>query len=155
MIKTAIIFLLSSLLALLLGLFILPQKVEVIRFIDIKAQPETVWSYISTVERWDAWDPYQKKAVGEKRPWKEGELSITNVDADKQEIKYEISIQEGQGDMSLGIKPANEGTVVRWHHSYVGGYWPWERVPNWLNRGKFALELQDGLERLKKVAEEK
>ena len=155
MIKKISIFIFCSLFALFLGLFILPQKVELIRFIDIQARPEKVWSHMSTVEQWDDWDPYSQKAMGETRPWKTGNLIITNVDADKQEIRYKISQGEAEGDLSLGVKPANEGTMVRWHHSYVGGYWPWERVSNWLARGKFALELQQGLEQLKEVAEQK
>lgn len=153
--KPIVIFLCASFFALFLGLFMLPQQVEMIRFIDIKARPEKVWMNIATVKGWDSWDPYKKNSQQNTRPWKEGDLTITAVDADKQEIKYTISINDGEGDISLGLKPANEGTVVRWRHSYVGGYWPWERVPNWLNRGKFALELQDGLEKLKQISEEK
>jgi hypothetical protein len=151
--KTLVIFILSSIFALFLGLFILPQKVELIRFIDIQARPEKVWSSIATVEGWDSWDPYQQKASGDMRPWTEGELRITAVDADKQEIRYSISVHDTEGDLSLALKPANEGVILRWHHSYVGGYWPWERVSNWFDRSALALKFDEGLVRLKHNAE--
>ena len=119
---------LISLFSLFLGLFILPEKVELIRFVDIEARPEKVWSSIATVKGWDSWDPHLKKAIGDMRPWTEGELRIVSVDADKQEVKYTISTRSAAGDLSLALKPANEGVILRWHHSYVGGYWPWERL---------------------------
>jgi hypothetical protein len=153
--KTFIITLVASLSALLLGLFILPQKVELIRFIDIKARPEVVWSSISTVSAWDEWEPYQGKAVGDVRPWTDGTLSIVSVDADKQEIKYSVTTKQAQGDLSLALKPANEGVIVRWHHSYIGGYWPWDRVSNWFARADLALKFDEGLQQLKTNLEEK
>lgn len=151
--RTFVVVLLGCVVSLFLGLFILPQKVELIRFVDIQARPERVWESISTVQAWDSWEPYKKKAEGTSRPWKEGMLSIVSVDADKQEIRYEITVQEGAGDLSLGLKPAGEGVTLRWHHSYVGGYWPWERVSNWFERSQLALTFDEGLQQLKQNLE--
>ncbi|MAA78882.1 MAG: hypothetical protein CL916_06445 [Deltaproteobacteria bacterium] len=145
----------ASLFSLLLGLFILPQEVELIRFMDIQAQPEVVWSSIATVEAWDAWEPYKKKASGNTRPWSEGMLTIVSVDPDKQEIRYEIDANEAKGDLSLALKPANEGVIVRWHHRYKGGYWPWERVDNWFSRAELALKFDEGLHQLRINLEKK
>ena len=153
MMKTVIGFVLGSCLALFLGLFILPQKVELIRFVDIKARPEIVWQHIVDVKAWDKWDPWQGQAQGDTRPWDGGMLKITSRDADKQEIRYTVSVLSTEGDISLAVKPAGEGTLLRWHHSYVGGYWPWERVPNWFSRGKLALHLDEGLQKLKREIE--
>ena len=151
--KTLIVVLLGSISSLFLGLFILPQKVELIRFVDIQARPDQVWDSISTVQAWDSWDPYKKKSEGTSRPWKEGVLSIVSVDPDKQEIRYQITVDEGAGDLSLGMKPAGEGVTLRWHHSYVGGYWPWERIVNWFDRSKLALTFDEGLQQLKQNVE--
>ena len=153
MIKTVIGFGVGSCVALFLGLFILPQKVELIRFIDIEARPEIVWQQIVDVQVWDKWDPWGGTAQGEVRPWDDGVLKITSRDSDKQEIRYTVSVLETEGDISLAVKPAEEGTVLRWHHSYVGGDWPWDRVSNWFNRGKLALHLDEGLKKLKKEIE--
>ena len=151
--KTILGFVFGGMTAFVLGLFILPQKVELIRFVDIEARPEKVWQHIVDVQAWDAWDPWEGKAQGDKRPWKEGSLSIHSVDPDTQEIIYKIDALEGEGDISLAVKPAQEGTVLRWRHSYVGGYWPWDRVPNWLNRSSLSLQLDEGLKKLKKEVE--
>ena len=151
--KTVLIVSIICCVSLFLGLFILPQKVELIRFVDINARPEKVWDAISNVQGWDSWDPFQKKADGDSRPWIDGELSIVSRDADKQEIRYLVSFQDAQGDLSLGLKPANEGVTVRWHHSYVGGYWPWDRVSNWFARSELALTFDKGLAQLKQNLE--
>lgn len=153
--KLFLIGIVASLFALFLGLFILPQEVELIRFMDIQARPEAVWSSISTVEAWDSWEPYQKKASGNARPWSDGVLTITSVDPDKQEIRYVVSTKEAKGDLSLALKPANEGVIVRWHHSYKGGYWPWERVENWFSRADLALKFDEGLYKLRSNLESK
>ena len=97
------ISIIASLFSLFLGLFILPQEIELIRFVDIEAQPEDVWSSIATVKAWDSWDPYKMKASGDSRPWREGILTIVSVDPDKQEIRYEVSSKEAKGDLSLAL----------------------------------------------------
>ena len=153
--KVLLIGIVASLFSLFLGLFILPQEVELIRFVDIQAQPEEVWSSISTVKAWDSWEPYNKKADGDSRPWSEGVLTIVSVDPDKQEIRYEVSANEAKGDLSLALKPADEGVILRWHHSYKGGYLPWERVENWFSRAELALKFDEGLNQLRANLEKK
>ena len=56
----------------LIGLFMMPPKIELIRYVDVKAPPEKIWTHLSTVEAWDSWDPWAGKASNGKRPWKEG-----------------------------------------------------------------------------------
>lgn len=153
--KGILIGIVSVLFSLFLGLFILPQEVELIRFVDIQAQPEEVWSSISTVAAWDSWEPYKKKANGDSRPWREGALTIVSVDPDKQEIRYEVNANDAKGDLSLAMKPANEGVILRWHHSYKGGYLPWERVQNWFSRADLALKFDEGLNQLRINLEKK
>ena len=70
----------------LIGIFMMPPKIEIIRYIDVEAPPDKVWSHVSTVEAWDSWDPWSGKAKNGKRPWKEGVLTIEKVNIDKQEI---------------------------------------------------------------------
>ncbi len=137
----------------LVGVFMMPPKIELIRYVDVEAPPEKIWTHLATAEAWDSWDPWSGKATAGKRPWKEGTLTITEVNVDKQEVRYVIDMADGQGDISLGIKPANEGTTIRWYHIYEGEYAPWYRLRNWLNRGAFALELDKGLRQLKEQVE--
>ena len=153
MLKNIVVVLGLTALTFLIGVFMMPPKIELIRYVDVKAPPEKIWTHISTVEAWDSWDPWAGQAVDGKRPWKEGVLTITEVNIDKQEIRYAIDVADGQGDISLGIKPADEGTTIRWYHSYEGKYAPWYRLKNWLNRGSFALELDQGLSQLKEQVE--
>ena len=150
--KIAIVALIIAL-SFVIGIFMMPPKIEIIRYVDVKAPPEKIWPHISTVEAWDSWDPWSGQAKKGQRPWKDGVLTIASVNVDKQEIQYTIDVENTKGDISLGIKPADEGTTIRWYHSYEGEYAPWYRLRNWLNRGSLALELDHGLEKLKEQVE--
>ena len=38
------------------GLFILPQKIEMVRFIEFVGERDVVWSNIDQIEDWDTWE---------------------------------------------------------------------------------------------------
>ena len=57
-----------SVVSFVLGLFILPQKVEMVRFVEFSAERDDVWQHIDQIEDWDTWDAWghQHKKNGER-----------------------------------------------------------------------------------------
>ena len=50
-----------SIVSFIIGLFILPQKVEIVRFVEIATDRETVWNHLDEIEDWDSWDSFGHK----------------------------------------------------------------------------------------------
>ena len=145
---------LVGLVAFFFGVFILPQEIQIIRWMEIDAPQERVWGAVSTVESWDQWDPWGSVAQNGKRLWKDGEqLSFSDVDQNRQRIRYKLDKDSASGTVFLDPKPGNQGVWVKWEHKYTCGYSPVERLKHWLNRGQLALQLDEGLKKLKTAAE--
>ena len=147
-----------SIVSFVIGLFILPQKVEIVRFVEISAERETVWKHIDQIEDWDAWDTFghkhEKKNGTSTRLFAkdeyEGNLSFIEVDTEEFRIFYELDQKNGAGDLFVERTP--DGVRVFWHHSYMCGFGPFSRMIHWLSRGKLALELDKSLEKLQELS---
>ncbi|MBM75092.1 MAG: hypothetical protein CMK59_06810 [Proteobacteria bacterium] len=133
-----------------LGLFILPQKVELVRIKEYPVSADQVWSKVNTIEGWDAWDPWGYKSKGETRSFgseeHRGQLTLDSVDEGQRRLVYNVDTKSAMGDIFVEKIP--EGTRVFWHHSYQSGFGPLSRMDHWLKRGQFALELDQGLNNL-------
>ena len=147
-----------SILSFILGLFILPQKVEIVRFVEISTDRETVWNHIDEIEDWDSWDSFGHKHNNKNgfitRPFAkdeyEGNLSFTKVDIEEFRIYYELDKNDGAGDLFVERTP--DGVRVFWHHSYMCGFGPFSRMIHWLSRGKLALEIDKSLVKLQEIS---
>ena len=147
-----------SIVSFIIGLFILPQKVEIVRFVEISADREMVWKHLDEIEDWDSWDTFghkhEKKDGTTMRPFAkdeyEGNLVFTKVDAEEFRIYYELDKNDGAGDLFVERTP--DGVRVFWHHSYMCGFGPFSRMIHWLNRGKLALELDKSLVKLQEIS---
>ena len=147
-----------SVVSFICGLFILPQKVEMVRFVEFPGNQTEVFKHIDQLEDWDAWDAWghkhQKKGTELHRPFAigeyEGTLSLTQVDDTEFRVYYELDRNNGAGDLFVERTP--DGVRVFWHHSYTCGFGPFSRMMHWLGRGKLALDLDKGLVKLQEMS---
>ena len=169
-----------SILSFVLGLFILPQKVEVVRFVAFDGERDVVWEHINTIEDWDKWDAWghvsqnpvsqnhidqnidqniDPKNASEQEAIRsrmfatgeyQGNLSFVKIDSEEYRVYYKLDEHNAEGDLFVERTP--DGVRVFWHHSYMCGFSPFSRMTHWLTRGKLALELDQGLQNLQKIS---
>ena len=133
-----------------LGLFILPQKVELVRMKEYPESADRVWEKVNAIEDWDSWDPWGYKYEGDTRGFgseeHKGVLSFTTVDDGQRRLMYSVDAKLAGGDIFVEKIP--DGARVFWHHSYHSDFGPFSRMNHWLRRGRLALELDQGLNNL-------
>ena len=157
-----------SILSFVLGLFILPQKVEVVRFVAFDGERDVVWEHINTIEDWDKWDAWghvSQNSANEKDTLLtqetirtrmfatgdyQGNLSFRKIDPEEYRVYYTLDAHNAEGDLFVERTP--DGVRVFWHHSYMCGFSPFSRMTHWLTRGKLALELDQGLQKLQQIS---
>ena len=141
MIKKAIIIVLVVALSLGLSLFILPSEIHIIRFVDISASPDRVWSRVSEAKKWNEW--WEGSSNSEMIEWVDGaSLTITEADTKRRKVAYEVSATDGKGSLTIDLSPEamddisdNDKVSITWEHRYNVGYNPFDRLSHWLSRG--------------------
>lgn len=149
--------------------FILSGRWETERERVVAAGPDSVWSVVSDLSRWEGWsslgevegtlsDP--SDAVGaalswDDPVWGQGELRITGIEAGR-ELRYEVAVDEGdiqtRGTIAL-YGAADGGTLVRWRES---GDMGWNPLLAYFALGMERMqgqELQKALDRLEALLE--
>lgn len=160
-----------TLLLLGIGLF-LPKDFHVERSIQIDAPPGLVFDEVDSFRNWDAWSPWlaqdptiknaytgPESGVGAKVSWTsersgEGSQTITLSERPNR-IETRLDLGDmGQPGASFTFEPSGDGTRVTWALAGtapgpIGGYFAifFDRL--------IGPMYEDGLERLKRVCEEK
>ncbi len=158
-IKTIGIILMGFFFALMVGSFILPTDLNIERAVLVEAEPEALYPSISDLSKWNDWEPWgtgttseQTTGVGAARGWPGGgELILSELKED--EVHYQVHNLAVPASGFLALQPVEGGTAVVWVHQSQTGYGPISRIAGWASRGELAIQLDDGLARLKASAE--
>ena len=135
-----------------LGLFILPQKVETKRWIQLTDIPEDkLWNEISQDEQWPDW--IASADSGNSMMWLGGTVKIGDVDEKSKTVRFEIDKDSGEGIFTIEQMP--DGQWLSCYYSFQAEYLPWARLLDWMGRGELALEIDDSLQKIKKNLESK
>ena len=87
-----------------LGLFILPRKVETMRWIAVDASKEEIWSEISQLQKWNNWQPWAEQST-DKVMWYGGEVSISEVSEEEGTVLFTVDKDDGEGKLSIEQMP--------------------------------------------------
>lgn len=149
--------------------FILSGRWETERNRSVAAGPDSVWTVVSDLARWQGWSSLGEvegtlsepsDAVGaalswDDPVWGEGELRLTGLEP-RREVRYEVAVDEGdiQTRGSILLAPAADGgTIIRWRES---GDMGWNPLLAWFALGMERMqgrELQKALDRLEMLLE--
>jgi hypothetical protein len=150
----------------------LPRFVPVERKLVINTSPETVYPHLVNLEEWQKWNPWGAKDPGMKISYgdkKEGEgasyswmsesqgsgtMTITKaVEPSRMETELDFGDQ-GKAKAYFELKSVGENqTEVVWHIDADMGNSPVGRVFGTMMDGMIGPDFEDGLSRLKKLAE--
>ena len=134
-----------------LGLFILPRKVETIRWVKVDVPQEVVWKEVSNTKNWNTWQPWAIDDSAIEIPWDDGVLSnLTVVDDGETGVKEVRFTVEPNAEGRVYLEKVPEGLWVRCEYIYQAPYAPIARLQAWFHRSEVALKLDDGLLELQK-----
>ncbi len=168
--KVAVLVVLG-LVVLVLGIgALLPKDFRVERSIEIGAPPEVVFDHVSSLRKWEAWSPWiardpsikneftgPEAGVGSTVTWtseKSGDGTQT-ITLSERPTRIEMKLdfgEMGQPTADWTFVPKGDGVRVTWGLSGtaagpLGGYFA-KMMDGWVG-----ADYEDGLARLKKVAE--
>lgn len=152
--------------------FFLPSKSHVERTIVINAPAAKVFNEVNSLQKWPAWDPWQKKdpniqntysgpelGVGNKNSWKSdhkevgsGSQIITESvpnETIKSQLAFGESGEKGGGTGYFNFTPEGEGTKVAWGMDMDLGMNPFMRYMGLMMGGMIGKEFDQGLSNLK------
>ena len=141
-----------TILSTFMGLFILPQTVETIRWVQVDIPEDVVWAEVSDHTRWNQWQPWAVDTSSSPIPWDGGTLTVSKVDSELQSVDFEVVDNQGEGALYLEKKP--EGLWIRCRYAFQAEYAPIARLQGWMHRSEVALKLDDGLMKLKQRLEQ-
>ncbi len=163
-------------LALLVSL-VLPSKVHVERSIVINAPAAKIFNEVNSLQKWAAWDPWQKKdpnvqnnytgpesGVGNTNTWKSdhkevgsGSQTITESvpnEAIKAKMLFgEAGEEYGEGTGFFNFAPEGENTKVVWGMDMDLGMNPMAHYFGLMMDGTIGKDFEQGLNNLKALVE--
>lgn len=150
---------------------LLPGRVEVVRSVQVRAAPETVFPFLNEPAAWDDWAPWGQiesraegpaSGPGARRVWDDpsvGSGSFAIVDAlPPSRVDYLVEVEDGalrfEGTIAVESgDPASGMSTVTWTERADLGWNPllgWTALAMDKSQGQ---ALQDSLERLKELVE--
>ena len=151
--------------------FLIPSDYEVTRSVTIDATPAHIHPWLADLEKWGDWAPWTgidpgvavtygeiRAGVGAHQSWTSndasGELTLTRSDPDWG-VAYEMSFKGGKFPSlnSLVFRPVGDATEVIWTMDGNVGNNPFDRFMRPMMDPMFGAKFEDGLSRLKLVAE--
>lgn len=142
-----------TILSTFMGLFILPQTVETIRWVQVDLPEDVVWAKVSDHTQWNQWQPWAVEPSASPIPWDGATLTVSKVDSELKSVDFEVPDKQGEGSLYLEKKP--EGLWIRCRYAFQAEYAPIARLQGWMHRSEVALKLDDGLVKLKQQLEQK
>ncbi len=151
--------------------FMLPSQYTVSRTMNISASPDHIHTFVGDLEKWPDWTPWVKSdptikitfgdlttGVGAHQSWAGdsggGELTFTRTNP-ASGIGYDMSFEEGKhpSQGTMAYKATGDSTEVTWTMIGDNGANPFNRVFGLMMDPMIGPMFEDGLNRLKLIAE--
>jgi uncharacterized protein YndB with AHSA1/START domain len=168
----------ALILATLFGLFIiggllLPAEIRVARSIEIDVPPEQVFPLVNDMEAFNRWSPWAaldsetdyelsgpESGVGARLSWSSdnpevgsgSQEIVTSVSPEKVLLRLDFKAQ-GSAEAGFDLVPLDAGTGITWSFGYEVGYDLIGRYMGLYIERLVGATYEEGLERLKRLAE--
>ena len=157
----------------ILGGLVLPEEIRVSRSIEIDAPPGQVFPLVNDMEAFNRWSPWAtldseteydlmgpESGVGARMSWSSdnpevgsGSQEIIRSRAPEQVVLRLDFGPQRSAEASFDLEPVGTGTEVTWSFGYEVGYDLIGRYMGLLVEGLVGKKYEEGLDRLKRLAE--
>ncbi|HRH65211.1 MAG TPA: SRPBCC family protein [Bacteroidia bacterium] len=171
--KNIVLILVFLIVALVIVGLLMPSSRHMERSVNVSAKPETVFSYVNDLKKWNSWSPWFKMDPNSKMVFSEPAAGSganytwdsENANVGKGKLTIEESIPselvktkiefEGMEDSHAYFKlePEGESTKVTWAFDSNMGNNPFFRLMGLMMDKMMGKIFEDGLADLKKVSE--
>ena len=86
MMKKILYVIIATLISAFVGLFVLPQQVETIRWQGVDTTEDLLWSQVSDLSQWNSWQPWESD--GDTVQWNGGTVLLSSVDPEKRTVEF-------------------------------------------------------------------
>lgn len=147
---------------------LIPSEVRISRATNMHALPATVWAYVDDMRQWQQWNPFVVHTADSLvRYTGAGSNHVdAGIDIDGTSIRWvEMKKEERIARMSKkDFKPvimgwriinhtATDSITVQWYMNFRLRWYPWEKFSSLLFEKNYGTRMEQGLTRLKKLAE--
>jgi carbon monoxide dehydrogenase subunit G len=157
----------------ILGGLLLPGEIRVTRSIEIDAAPEQVFPLVNDLEAFNRWSPWAtldgdteydlsgpESGVGARLSWSSDNPEVGSGSQEivgssfPERVELRLDFQaQGSAEASFDLEPLESGTRVTWSFGYEIGYDLIGRYLGLLMEGLVGSKYEEGLARLKRLAE--
>ncbi len=166
MLKKVLLVIGGIIVLLLLISLVLPSKVHVERSLVINAPASKIFNEVNSLQKWSAWDPWQKmdpamtnefsgpeSGVGNKNTWKSEKVGdgsqVITESVPNEKIESELDFGHSKAKGSFTFVPEGSGTKVVWAMDSETGMNPMARYMGLMMDGMVGGEFEKGLNNLK------
>lgn len=130
--------------------FLFPSNVRISKAIDVGASPDSVLMYVRDTSMWPMWHPAFKDQG------RQYLSRMKKVSGNDSSVIMEMA-RPGRAAATNGFITMNSGspdtTVVQWYIDFTFKWYPWEKFSSLFLENTYGLQMQNGLKRLKTLAE--
>ena len=146
---------------------LIPSRVRISRATNVNAAPTAIWRQVDDIYHWQEWNPFFSGTIAGKinyndtvggKPvgmeingttisWKEKNAAERIVTMDKKGFKQFVS------GWNCITHPGSDSTTVQWYLDFQLRWYPWEKFSSLLFEKSYGVQLEQGLNNLKKLAE--
>ena len=157
----------------MIGGLLLPGEIRVARSIEIELPPEQVFPLVNDMEAFNRWSPWAEidsetkyeitgpdSGVGASLSWSSdnpevgsGSQKIIRSEPPEQVVMRLDFGPQGAAEASFDLEPAGTATKLTWSFGYEIGYDLIGRYVGLLMEGMVGKKYEEGLARLKRLAE--
>ncbi len=166
-IKLGIISVLVLFIVVLLISLLIPSRVRISRAINIDANRDSIMNNISLPENWVKWFPGMDTAkpmlvkgktvgyvVNEKKGGSPVYLKLINAGQDEVMAEFVSSkLNPATNAWKLISHSQSDSLTVQWYMEFKLRWYPWEKFSSLLFEGMYGPGMEEGLSRLKRIAE--
>jgi len=158
---------------LILGGLLLPGEIRVARSIDIEVPPDQVFPLVNDLEAFNRWSPWAavdsdtkfelsgpESGVGARLRWSSDnpEVGSGSQEIIRSQFPAQVVLRldfglQGSAEANFELEPLEAGTKVTWSFGYAIGYDLIGRYIGLLMEGLVGKKYEEGLARLKRLAE--
>jgi len=152
-----------------ISLFI-PSHIRISKAINIRTVPDSVWSQLDDLKKWERWNPFFSNLAAKKVEYLDtanGTLNAVKVETttvrwkEKNAGEHIAEMQNGNRQpvisgwrcITADAYAQVDSITVQWYMDFKLHWYPWEKFGSLMLEGSYGSQMEKGLTNLKTILE--